>query len=261
MRIHPLRSSIGGHGLVLLAALAATVLIHSSAYAELIGYWAGNGNALDGARNHNGTLSNEATYSAGMVDQAFSLNGSGAYVALPDATSNDVSNDEGTIAAWVKPSAVGDNDVIIAFGSSNAGQGIGLGIWGSIYIYHHLGYYDWQTTTPVTANTWTFLAYTWDTTKECIYVNGELKESRDRGGANDFSYMPGHARIGDGFWGDPANLFPGLIDEVRVYDNALSAGEVAALVPEPSSLLLVGMGTLATAFYRFRRRITRPIFG
>lgn len=34
----------------------------------------------------------------------------------------------------------------------------------------------------------------------------------------------------------------GLLDEVRIYDNALSAAEVASIVPEPTSSLLVLLG-------------------
>ncbi|MEN6459100.1 MAG: LamG-like jellyroll fold domain-containing protein [Thermoguttaceae bacterium] len=256
MNVRQVRFCMGKPGFLCFAIIAVTLAIHGPARADLVGYWAGNGNTLDNAGSHDGVLVNGATYGAGLVEQCFSLDGVDDYVAVPDAASNDVSNAEGTISAWVKPSAVGDNDIIIAFGSGAGGQGIGLGFWGSVRIYHHFGYYDWQTTTPVAANTWTLLTYTWDATKECVYVNGELKESRDRG---DFSYVPGYARIGHGFWGDSANLFPGLIDEVRVYDNALSASEVAALVPEPSSLLLVGTGMLATAFYRLRRRMKRPL--
>jgi hypothetical protein len=181
-----------------------------------------------------------------MSGQAFSLDGTDDYVALPDATSNLVSNTAGTLAAWVNPSVVGGNDIVAAFGSGGNGQGIGLGIWGGIRIYHHTEAYDWQTDISIAANTWTFIAYTWDATTETIYVNGEFNVSRARG---TFSYVPGQARIGHGFWNDSANLFPGLIDEVRVYDNALTAGEVAALVPEPSSIALIAF----TALFGLRR--------
>ena len=37
-------------------------------------------------------------------------------------------------------------------------------------------------------------------------------------------------------------FFTGYIDDVRIYDNALSSAEVSGLVPEPSSSLLVLLG-------------------
>lgn len=42
-------------------------------------------------------------------------------------------------------------------------------------------------------------------------------------------------------------FFNGYIDDVRIYDNALTAQEVGALVPEPGSLALLGLGGLLIA--------------
>ncbi len=46
----------------------------------------------------------------------------------------------------------------------------------------------------------------------------------------------------------------GALDEIRVYERALSATEVAALyaIPEPASLVLLGLGGLV--FFTKRRR-------
>ncbi|MGI9242035.1 MAG: LamG domain-containing protein, partial [Verrucomicrobiales bacterium] len=46
-------------------------------------------------------------------------------------------------------------------------------------------------------------------------------------------------------------FFTGSIDDVRIYDNALNADEIAALVPEPSVALL---GLLGLGFTCLRRR-------
>jgi hypothetical protein len=39
-------------------------------------------------------------------------------------------------------------------------------------------------------------------------------------------------------------LFTGLIDDVRIYNNALTAAEVKALIPEPATLAMLGLGGL-----------------
>ncbi len=50
--------------------------------------------------------------------------------------------------------------------------------------------------------------------------------------------------------------FIGLIDEVRLSNTVLSEGELLA-VPEPSSLVLLGLGGLSLAAYAWRRRRRR----
>ena len=148
---------------------------------------------------------NGATFATGKVGQAFSFDGVDDYVDLPLTASQLISNTAGAITAWVYPTTVGDNDIVVAFGSGSGGQGVGLGIWGNIRIYHHYGSYDWQSNTSISANRWTFLAYVWDSTTEYIYKDGILTETRPR----NFNYVPGAGTIGHGFWGDPANAFPG----------------------------------------------------
>ena len=53
--------------------------------------------------------------------------------------------------------------------------------------------------------------------------------------------------------GGTTNAFPGLMDDFRIYNHALSASEIGALVPEPSSVALLGLG-LSILATRYRRR-------
>ena len=48
---------------------------------------------------------------------------------------------------------------------------------------------------------------------------------------------------GGGQW-----FYDGLIDDVRVYDKAMTAPKIQALVPEPGTAMLLTFGTLALAF-------------
>lgn len=190
--------------------------------AGLAAWWQAEGDGTDFMGTSDGTVTG-ATFAAGKIGQAFSFDGSNDYVDLPPQTALLLNDTAGSIMVWVKPSSVADNDMIVAFGGDSPGKGVGVGIYyGNVRIFHYTGTYDWQSTIPVAANEWTFLTYTWDDTTERIYKNGMFSDSRPR----NFSYDPVHARIGHGWWNDSANAFPGLIDELQIFDRTLTAAEI-----------------------------------
>ena len=81
----------------------------------LVGWWAGDGNALDIASTNNGTLQGGATATAtGEVGQAFSFNGSTAYVSVPDTAALRPTNL--TVEAWVLFNSLNST------GNASAGQ-------------------------------------------------------------------------------------------------------------------------------------------
>jgi PKD repeat protein len=74
-----------------------------------------------------------------------------------------------------------------------------------------------------TVNKWTHLAATYDGMNQKLYVNGALVGSRPQTKAMTVSGAP--LRIGgNSVWGE---FFAGYIDEVRVYNRALSDSEIA----------------------------------
>jgi len=172
----------------------------------------------------NGAL-HGTTWAIGKAGTALNFDGLDDYLKLPDAASEVLLDAGGTISAWVNPAVLGDNDIIAAFGSGQDGEGIGMGIFGQVRIWHQGEAFDWQSAVLLPVSTWTFLAYTWDNAHESIYVNGDLIEHRPR----NFNYIPGKARIGQGWWGQADSTFAGLVDEVQVYNRALTAEEIAAL--------------------------------
>jgi hypothetical protein len=74
----------------------------------------------------------------------------------------------------------------------------------------------------VALNTWTHLAGTFDGTTLRLYVNGT--EVGTRAVAGPMATSTGVLRMGgNGIWGE---FFAGRIDEVRVYNRALSVAEI-----------------------------------
>ena len=79
-------------------------------------------------------------------------------------------------------------------------------------------------TSQLPLNAWTHVAATYDNTTLRLYVNGVQVGSRAVSGALVTS--TGVLRIGgNSMWGE---FFAGRIDEVRIYNRALSAGEIQA---------------------------------
>jgi hypothetical protein len=74
------------------------------------------------------------------------------------------------------------------------------------------------------ANAWSHLAMTWDGTTERLYVNGTQVATNALGG--DAVTSTGALRFGGNtVWGE---WFAGAIDEVRIYNRALSAAEIVS---------------------------------
>src|SRR5262249_18149777 len=142
-----------------------------------------------------------------------------------------------TLEAWVYPTTVnsawrdviykGNDNYYLEGTSSNSGHPVGGAIVGGVYT-------EAVGPNSLTANTWAHLAETYDGATMRLYVNGVQVASRAQTGAIATSTNP--LQIGgDSLYGQ---YFAGRIDEVRIYNRALSAVEIqndinTALSPAP----------------------------
>jgi hypothetical protein len=180
----------------------------------------GNGN--------NGAIGSATWTTAGKYGGALSFNGSNARVTVPDANSLDLNNAM-TLEAWVFPTTLGGWREVICKVDD---------------IYYLMGSSD--TTTPavrvnfgasmrgpasLALNTWTHLAGTYDGATLRLYVNGVQVASQARSGLIPAS--TGALTFGgDALYGQ---YFAGRIDEVRIYNRALSVLELASDMNTPVS--------------------------
>ena len=65
----------------------------------LASWWPGDGNADDIWNDNDGTLGSDATFTPGLVSEAFSFDGDGDYVSIPDSQNLDVSSI--SVDAWI----------------------------------------------------------------------------------------------------------------------------------------------------------------
>jgi glucose/arabinose dehydrogenase/fibronectin type 3 domain-containing protein len=198
--------------------------------AGLVGAWAfneGTGSTVaDVSGNRNtGTIAGTTWTTQGRYGGALGFNGSST-VRIPPSSSLDLSSGM-TLSAWIRPTAPQsgwrtivqrETDAYFLNASNDAGslQPAGGGTLASSGTVYTAG----PTASPL--NTWTNVALTYDGTALRLYVNGTQVASRPGSGAIDTTSHPlwigGNSPYGE--------YFTGLIDEVRVYDRALSESEI-----------------------------------
>ncbi|WP_157077284.1 LamG domain-containing protein [Robertmurraya korlensis] len=92
-------------------------------------------------------------------------------------------------------------------------------------IWSGTAWYDAVTGLTIPAGEWTHLAFTVNEGQISVYVNGEEKFNKG-GFPNVFTTTNGTFGLGVNYWDTP---FKGLIDELHVYEGALTAEQVAEL--------------------------------
>ncbi|TDD13509.1 glycoside hydrolase family 2, partial [Kribbella turkmenica] len=196
-----------------------------------VGYWPldeGSGTTTtDEAGDHDGTLVNGPTWTTGRTGAALQFDGSDQYVdtgaAVLDTTGNY------TAAAWVKLDSLGgfatavsqDGDRTSAFFLQYSGAD-------NRFAFSFAGVRALAPTAPETGR-WYHLVGVRDAAAGTLtlYVDGQRAGTAtsclgDRSSGNT---LIGRAK----FDGNPVDFWRGAVDQVHVYDRALSATEVAAL--------------------------------
>jgi glucose/arabinose dehydrogenase/PKD repeat protein len=186
----------------------------------------GSGTSVaDASGNGNGGAIGTASWTTqGKFGNALSFNGTSAKVTVADSASLHLTSGM-TLEAWVNPSAVtsawrdvivkGDDDYYLMATSTPSSLPVGAGFFGGVKA-RAFG------TSPLALNTWTYLATTYDGANLKLYVNGVLVATTAKTGAIQTSANPLQFG-GDSIYGQ---YFSGLIDEVRVYNSALTQGQV-----------------------------------
>jgi hypothetical protein len=194
------------------------------------------GSVIDSSGNNlNGTLKGGVTVGGkGKICNGYNFNGSSGFVSVPNSAL--LNTRKVTVAAWVRhnATAIKDWEAILTKGDSayrihlNGGCSInGINTSGGIDFGVNDGCSgaDLNSDNVPASGTWYHAVGTYDGTKIKIYVNGTLTASSafvDPLNSNNFPLYIGENSEQTG------RFFSGDIDEVKVYDAALTAAQISA---------------------------------
>ena len=187
----------------------------------------GSGSTLSdvsGTGNH-GTIIGATWTTEGHVGKALSFNGSNNWVRIADAPSLDLTTGM-TLEAWVYPTALTGRHIVVL--KQQLGQ-LAYALYantdsgtpsGNVFIDSVNN--EAEGILPLPLNTWSHLATTYDGTRLRFYVNGVRVRSLVMSGL--IQTFSGSLRIGgNSVWGE---YFSGRIDEMRIYNRALTTTEI-----------------------------------
>ena len=177
---------------------------------------------------NNGTLSNTTWTTSGKFGGAAVFNGTSSRGTVNDSASLDLTSAM-TLEAWVYPTASGgwrdviykgQDDIYYLEGSSDTGPPAMGGTFSPSSL---------RGVSALPLNAWSHLAATYDGSTMRIFVNGAQVATRAQTGP--IATSTGALTIGsDLLYGQ---YFSGRIDEVRIYNVALTAGQIVSDMNTP----------------------------
>jgi hypothetical protein len=259
----------------------------------IISWWPGDGNANDIIDGNNGTVNGPVAFAPGLVGQAFLFDGSSTSVNAGNAANLHVSAGDFTIEAWVNFNSAFNPDSFVC-----TGDGCDMSIvdkmapaalnpssdnldgWRLLKQAH--GYFlfclgggasnrcgdpnqnisVFSQRGSVTTGVWYHVAVTKTSTTLSLYVNGVLANQNTTLGAftdtNSTNLLIG-ANVSEGAHTS------GQIDEVTLYNRALSAAEISAIFVAGSSgkykftpvTILINGGVSPPVFTRESARVIK----
>ena len=184
-------------------------------------------NVLDQISGNNLTNSNVNFNTEGKFGFAGKFNGSNSKLTISNSSFLPQGNNSRSISCWIKTTG-GSSDGVIGYGNAVNSQAF------FIYISNEnkLGIFAYYNNTTgniaISNNTWNHIVATYDGTNCRLYVNGVL----DFTAAKTLNTGNGEFRIGGVNWNNSSEFFPGDIDQIRIYNSAISAANVTTLYEE-----------------------------
>ena len=198
----------------------------------LVAWWKFNGDSNTSIGSPNGVASNTTSFSDqyNQADKAFYFNGSSSTVSA--SSSYGLGQTNATISLWVYNPTATNSGAFVKVGSTGYGIGIGAANFDNntpgtkvVMLFEGI---RWIATTRDLGTGWHHVAMVIDGAgTPFAYVDGTVVSATGYPGTGSGVIGASTVRIG----GDATNgrWFNGAIDDVRLYNRALSAGEISSL--------------------------------
>jgi PKD repeat protein len=209
--------------------------------AGLVAHWSFDDcTAKDVSGNGHDGVINSSSCNSGIKGSSFKFNGVDSYISVSDAIDLRMSDKKMTTSVFIKPSVKSGDMLILRKGVSCWIPGWGLGMHDFSGASASIDGYAWDGNdlswsiskeNSLVADEWYHMVMTADGSIAKIYINGMLISSADiNSNINIDTNSP--LFIGaapEGNCGIPHAFFKGDIDEVRLYNRALSESEIKTL--------------------------------
>jgi hypothetical protein len=204
----------------------------------LVGWWRGEQTASDSAGNANGIWVGPPNYATGRVNGSFSLNGVNSWVLLPSTPAHRLQSNI-TIEAWIRrANASFPSTAWPHFGAILAG---GAGNYSLVMLhdgklgFSKVGETRVDSTASINDTLWHHVAATYSNNTVRFYIDGQSAGTSAYSAQFTFETSLAIGGLGAPFPGIGSQPFHGQIDEVGLFNRALSASEIASIFNAGSS--------------------------
>ncbi len=213
-------------------------IVRVSLGADLIGEWRFDNNINDssGSNNH-GVITGDVSQADGIFNNSMEFDGNGDYIDVATIIPN-----EGTIEFWFNPHFEGDTaSQIVLIDARDSLRWWTIGLGGN-FGAHQLTFScedasdtdyfaKFDINGYVSSNNWYHAAASWKIGEPMkLYVDGDLKDSSNNLVSFDIDDRMNTLRMGyaltPSYAWPPVGYLDGLLDEVRIYNKALSSAEI-----------------------------------
>ena len=180
---------------------------------------------------NDGSLYNSPILTNGQVYEGFKFNGTSQYVEAPAL---NITTDRATFLAWVKRNGTASawSGFVFSRGSGNRGTGLMTTGTDLRYSWNDNGAdYNWNPGLVLPDNQWALVAGVMESNRTILYLgttNGVLT-SKTNNVANSVATLTGPVRVASDS-SSGSRYFNGAIDEVGLWNRALSAAEIGQIL-------------------------------